>query len=952
LPDERIRLVTASGACEIDLARRELRVLGSPVPVGGRAFEIIEVLARSAGELVTKNELIDRIWPGAIVAENTLHVHAVAIRKALGPNRGLLKTESGRGYRLLGDWTVRRQETAKPPVGLQRMRVDGEPPVTNLPVTVTRLVGRTAAVAQLRDLLSAYRVVTLTGPGGIGKTSLALMVARGIVGEFTDGVWLVELASLTDPALLPSIAAQVLRLGLGAERISAEIVARGIGAQKLLLFLDNCEHVIGPAAEFVDILVRMCQNVTILVTSREILRIEGEHVYRVSSLEVPAAGRDDADYILSHSAVELFIARTKASDMGFSPHAGELPSIGAICRQLDGIPLAIEFAAARTALLGVQQVAVGLRDRFALLKTGRRTALPRHRTLRAALDWSYELLPEAEKRLLHRLAIFSGGLTLAAAAAVMNDFSGDASAITDGIANLVEKSLLAFDRSEAETRWYLLETTRAYALEKLAESGESGPTARRHTEFYQTLFTSFATEGRTAVVNNLGRYRRETDNLRAALNWAFSSDGDAAMGVAVAGAAADFWLAASLVAEASEWSSKALARIGDAAGTRCEMALQHNLGRALTHTHGMTDGAHAALTRAMTLARDHADIDRQQRVTVSFWLFSVKAAALHDALASARQYEEVARLADPQSRALADWLICIPQIYLGEHIEASERFQRADDQYPIASRGRDIVRFMGDFCTVTYSHFSISLLSQGHLDAAAKMAMRAIEEARFTNQPTTFSISVTSAAGFVFLGRGELDVAERYSDGLIDHAYRFALRPYYAIGNCVRGSLAVRRADPNVGIDWIRRGLAEMREVGHLVFYPYFLAELAAALGAIGRIDDGLAEIDTALRVAAEMSHRWIMPEILRVKGELLALRGSDDLAVIEDLFRESMSLAHEQQALYWELSTAISLAEMLRGDHREAEARAVLAPVYDRFAEGLATVKPHRAKTLLNQFS
>src|SRR5277367_3952774 len=174
MPDESIRLVHASGECEIDLARRELRVLGSFVPVGGRAFQIIEVLAGSAGELLTKDELLDRVWPGAIIGENTLHVHAGAIRKALGPYRNLLKTESGRGYRLLGDWTVRPQNAAVPPVGPQRMRIDGESPVTNFPVPVTRLIGRTAAVARLRDLISAYRLVTLTGPGGIGKTSLAL----------------------------------------------------------------------------------------------------------------------------------------------------------------------------------------------------------------------------------------------------------------------------------------------------------------------------------------------------------------------------------------------------------------------------------------------------------------------------------------------------------------------------------------------------------------------------------------------------------------------------------------------------------------------------------------------------------------------------------------------------------------------------------------------------------
>ena len=221
MPSEASRPVYASGECEIDLARRELRVAGAAVPVGGRAFEIIEVLAESAGELVTKDNLMNRIWPGAIVLDNTLQVHAAAVRKALGPHRSLLKTESGRGYRLLGDWTVRRHDAAELPAGRQLMRVDGESPVTNFPAAVTRLIGRTAAVARLRDLMSAYRVVTLTGPGGIGKTSLALKVARGIVGDFADGGWLVELASLADPTLVPSALAGVLGLKLGAGEISA-----------------------------------------------------------------------------------------------------------------------------------------------------------------------------------------------------------------------------------------------------------------------------------------------------------------------------------------------------------------------------------------------------------------------------------------------------------------------------------------------------------------------------------------------------------------------------------------------------------------------------------------------------------------------------------------------------------------------------------------------------------
>ena len=238
------RPVYASGDCEIDLARRQLRILGSVVPIGGRAFEIIEVLVQSAGELVAKDGLMNRVWPGAVVMDNTLQVHAAAVRKALGPYRGLLKTESGRGYRLVGDWTVRRRDEVEPQVGLRQLGGTDETAGTNLPAAITPLIGRSAAQQRLQDLVSAYRVVTLMGPGGIGKTALALEVARSVAGEFADGGWLVELASLSDPDLVPSAVAGALRLRLGADIISPEAVGRAIAERKLLLVLDNCEHVI------------------------------------------------------------------------------------------------------------------------------------------------------------------------------------------------------------------------------------------------------------------------------------------------------------------------------------------------------------------------------------------------------------------------------------------------------------------------------------------------------------------------------------------------------------------------------------------------------------------------------------------------------------------------------------------------------------------------------------
>jgi non-specific serine/threonine protein kinase len=208
------------------------------------------------------------------------------------------------------------------------------------------------------------------------------------------------------------------------------------------------------------------------------------------------------------------------------------------------------------------------------------------------------------------------------------------------------------------------------------------------------------------------------------------------------------------------------------------------------------------------------------------------------------------------------------------------------------------------------------------------------------------------AAGFIFLSHGALDMVGRYGEELIDHSYKLALRPFHAAGLCIRGSLAVRRGDPAGGVEPLRRGLAEMRETSYLLFYPFFLPELACALGGTGHVDEALAEIDGALRAAAETGYHWFVPELLRVKGELFALRGPDDRADVEGLFRQSMSLAREQQALYWELSGAISLAEHLRDQHRAAEARAMLAPVYDRFTEGFSAAKLERAKLLLNQLS
>ncbi len=314
-----------------------------------------------------------------------------------------------------------------------------------MPLAGSALIGRGEPRRHLLEVLSAYRVVTLTGPGGIGKSVLALEVARSIFPTLEGDCWIVELASLSDPALVPAAVSVALGLRIAGSVISAESVARALDREKLLLVLDNCEHLVDAVAKLTETIVRLCPNASVLATSQEILRIEGEYVYRVPPLDVPPSRRDDKDIIREYSAVQLFNARLIALDAGSSAYPENPPLIAAICRHLDGIPLAIEFAAARVATLGLQQTADLLGDRFSLLTAGRRTALPRHQTLRAALDWSYELLPEAERILLRRLAICAGEFTLEAATAVMGDAGVTTATVAEGIASLAAKSLVSLD---------------------------------------------------------------------------------------------------------------------------------------------------------------------------------------------------------------------------------------------------------------------------------------------------------------------------------------------------------------------------------------------------------------------------------------------------------------------------------------------------------------------------
>jgi predicted ATPase/DNA-binding winged helix-turn-helix (wHTH) protein len=940
---EGIRPVYASGDCEIDLARRELRVLGSPVALGGRAFEIIEVLAQSAGELVTKDELMDRIWPGAIVMDATLHVHAAAVRKALGPYRGLLKTESGRGYRLLGDWTLSHQDAAKPPVGLRQIRVARKASATNIPATVTRLVGRSAEVQRLQDLASAYRVVTLTGPGGIGKTTLALQVARRVLGEFDDGGWLVELASLSDPRLVPSAVAGVLGLSLGSNTNSAEAVARAIGGKKLLLVLDNCEHVIDGAATLAEMVVRLCPQAAILATSRELLRIEGEYAFRVPPLEVPAKEQTEADQILSHNAPELFIARANELGSDFPSDNKNLPAIAAICRQLDGIPLAIEFAAARAATLGIEQVAAGLRDRFALLKSARRTALPRHRTLRATLDWSYELLPDGERLLLQRLAIFSGSFSLAAINAVANRDEVSEAEIADDVANLIAKSLVTSDFTTGGGYYRLLETTRVYALSRLAESGELNEYSRRHAEYYKGLLERIENEWEKRSLPPA-----YIDNVRAALEWCFGVNGSLAIGVGLAAVAAPVFLAMSLLPECVSWSERAIRHLDDATrGGADEMNLQASLGVSSMHVHGQSDAARLALCRSLAIAEARGDVLNQVGLLGMLSMFDVRDGDFKRSL----HYAKLSRAVDgtmeySAAMALANSILGRALQFVGNHNESRVELE-ASFRYWSRSRETSEVYLGLDHHILVGIGLARNLWLQGHPAQATERVRQTIRDAERKNHPASLGLALSWAPG-IFLWTGDLQSAEEYADWLFSHAESHSLRPYLAVARGYRGSLAIGRGDARTGVEHLQDCLEQLHAMRYRMLNTGFKLSLVQGLIAIGIFGKALALINETIGLVEANGDLVYMPEALRVRGSVLLSMPKPRDHDAEMCFVQSLDWSRRQGARSWELRSAVDLAALWAAQGQPERARAILEPIFEEFVEGLDTADLKSAKHLL----
>lgn len=930
---------------------------GKPVRLGARALDILVALAQHAGELVRKEELVAAVWPDTFVEEGNLRVHVAALRRALGDGRGgrrYIANVPGQGYRFVAPVAVSETPADASPEPIPPSA--GPKPGHNLPAPITRIVGRADVVASLVSQVPVRRLITLVGPGGIGKTTVALAAAEALSGAYADGVRFVELAALADPRLAATAVASTLGLPVRSEDALGD-VARFLRDRQLLLVLDSCEHMIDAVAVLAEAISKAAPHVHTLATSREPLRADGERVLRLPPLGLPSAspGLAAAD-ALGFPAVQLFVERAAATLDTFELSDAEAPLVGEICLRLDGNPLAIELAAGRIDAFGVRGLAERLDDRFRLLVRGRRTALPRHKTLAATLDWSYELLPEAERVMLRRLAIFTGAFDLAAANSVVAGVDFSTSDVVELVAELVAKSLVSADVGGATVLYRLLDTTKAYAHERLKESGEFDGLARRHAEHCRVLFERAEREReRMSAADWLASYARSIDDIRAALDWAYSDAGDKALGVSLTVAALPLWWQLSLIDESRRRVEQALAAC-EAEPTRSdrrELQLNAALGWSLMYTKVPDRETGAAWVKALTLAEALDDTDYRLRALWGLWAGHQNNGEFVAALALARQFSSIAaRSTNPADQLIGDRMTGAALHFLGDQSGARQHIERMLAHYVTPEHGADIVRFQFDQRVTATITLARILWLQGLGVQAMQAVEHGIAHAMSIGHTLSLCNLLAQAACPVALLSGD-PAADRYIALLLRNTGSHGVEVWRVYCDGFNGQRLIASGDLDSGLSLLRSAVNDLRRARFVQYHTAFLGSLAEGLAAAGQEPQALAAIEEALTRSARTDERWCLPELLRIKGEV-TLRSSKPQAAAdaEDHFRRSNALAGEQGAIAWELRSAMSLARLLQDRGRADEAQQALAAAYGRFTEGFDTADLRAARSLLEELS
>lgn len=932
------------GRYQLDPARDRLMLDGATVPIASRALEILKILLQADGELVDKASLIAAVWPTTFVEEAALRVHVSALRKALGAESGeqYVQNVPGRGYRFGAP--IRR-------VGRSEDSRDAstEHARPNLPAQLIRPVGRDDVVQRLAPALERGRLVTIVGPGGVGKTTVAVTFAHAAVAKFPDGVCYVDLATVSDPDRLSSLVATALGLPVQSSDIMRSLKAQ-LRDKSVLLVLDCCEPVVDAAARLASELLQANPNLRVLATSREPLRVSGEEVWRLPPLGFPSGGAISAQAAMGFSAVQLFVQRAAGGFEGFELTDEHAAAVGEICRHLDGIPLAIEIAAGHFGALGVEGLRARLQDRLPLELAGSRTASPRHQTLEATIDWSFELLPERERLTFRRLSVFAGDFTPDAARAVLGDEASDIWTAIEPLWALSSKSLLVADISGPTPHYRMLDTTRVYARRRLDEAGETATFRRRHCLWMQDFLRQVTDEWDSGVsVEQLNIYARQIGNLRAATDWAFSPQGDPDLAIKLALLGAPIWLHLSLIVEWSELAEKAVRLLPSVSPLSTEdlAALHLALGTTRHHTMGSSPEVLAAWEEALRLARQVGEARFILPALWAIWANIYNKGRTQEALRIAEEYRSIA-----ESTGLSG------DVDMGHDMAASV-YRTLGDQ-PAALKHcihlLDRKELPGDLLYASRSLFDqrVAALTtlgdvlwvSGRPDKATEVCDLAVERAvRINHLPSLAYTLVFSSAQVAVLCGDELRMA-RYDTMLSQVAD--AHEPFTDWVHAIQSLIYIRRGDAEEGVALLKRTLARQDPGWFINVHVYLLTALAEGLCKTGEYAEGLSVLERGLEQTFDKQDFWCLPDAYRIKGDLLLGSGPTHLAAAEEAYLQGLDCAVRQGALSWELRAAIGLAKLRLRQGRKAEAEAMLKTIYGRFTEGFASADLVEARALL----
>lgn len=931
------------GPFRLSPAERLLTRDGAPVEIGGRSFDLLVALTEQAGQVLSKRQLLRRVWSDVVVEDGSLRFHMANLRKLLGDGEDgarYIATQVGVGYAFVAPF-----ERHGPIGNLALTTADGDidahgsVSTTNLPPRLTRLIGRQRDVELLLERAVHGPLFTIVGPAGVGKTSLAVEIGHRLAGAFDDQVAFVDFGMLENPAVVPSMIAGAMGIPVQSEDPLAVILGH-IRDQRVLLVLDNCEHVVAPVATIVERIIDEAPRTRILATSREPLRVRSEQVHRLAALGYPEdASSLSLEELLAFPAVQLFCERAAAADSSLDIDKEAARLIAGMCRRLDGMALPIELAAVRVATHGILATARQLGERFSLSWAGRRTARPRQQTLQATLDWSYDLLSDVEQVVLERLSVFVGPFSIDAALAVASDAVIGHDHVAVALDELTSKSLIAPTRSRGADTYRLLEMTRAYSREKLRARGAAlyHVMERRHANYFLGELEG-AAELAEDVLQDMRSLRLHLGNIRSALDWSFGDDGDPTIAVRLAAASAPVFQNLSHLVECRSWCARALAALDEAQrGTATELTLQGALGISLMFARGNSAAAGEALSRALDVATELGDLPSQLCMLGRLHIFHERIGEYSVAMGHARRAVEIAEIiGEAEALSVAYSLSGISHHLSGDQRRARVELELALEKSPPSQR-RLTVLYGFDHRNRSGIALARTLWLSGRADQAISLARQTVREAADLNHPVTLSIALVWSLG-MHLWSGDLDAAEAAIEAFTDCAHANALGPYIAASSGFRAELALQRGDTDDALGALEESLARLRSARYELLTTTFSISIARGLMLRRRFDEARDLVDATIARCGANGERYAMPELLCVKARI-ALLADEDPAASELVLEEASVMARQQGSLAWELKAALDLAELHVAAGRGEEARRLVERVRaDMRAPDMAT--------------